>query len=329
MTVNKSALSGAAALMLLLVPMCAAAQQPAPGYPSRAVRFIVPYTPGGLGDSFARSLAEYLTEHLGQPVVVDNRPGASQALGADATAKSPADGYTIFMGTQSGMVINTIATRKLPYDPVRDFSPISMLFTSPLYLAVHPSVPANSVKELVTLAKAQPGKLSFASIGRGTIPFLSAEMLKSQAGIDILHVPYKGSAPAMADLVAGRVSMMFDGAVSLLPQVRAGKLRALASTGSERTEAMPDLPTIKESGFADFDVTAWFGLLAPAGVPRPIVDRLNREVVTMLKLPATRVRFVNAGIQLTPSTPEQLGARIVADLPIWTRVMRAAGIEPE
>jgi tripartite-type tricarboxylate transporter receptor subunit TctC len=316
-------------LCALLCGLAAQAQPAASGYPNRPVRFIVPYTPGGLGDTFARAVAQGLTERMGQPVIVENRPGASQAIGAEAAAKAAPDGYTLFMGTQSGLVLNTIARKTLPYDPVRDFAPISMLFTSPLYLVVHPSVPANSVQELIAAAKSRPGKLTFASIGAGSSLHLAAEMFKARANLDIVHVPYKGSAPAIADLLSGRVNMMFEGGVSALPHVRSGKLRALATTGGKRTDAMPDLPTMAESGVPGFEVTAWFGLVAPANVPRPIIERLNREVGETLRAPATREKFAAAGVEITPSTPEELGERIRSDLPYWMQVMRDAGIRPE
>jgi tripartite-type tricarboxylate transporter receptor subunit TctC len=298
-------------------------------YPSRPIRFIVPYTPGGLGDSFARALGEDLARRLGQPVVIDNRPGASQAIGAEATAKAPPDGYTMFMGTQSGMVLNTVARKKLPYDPVRDFAPVSLLFTTPLYLVVHPSVAATSIKELLVLARAKPGKLTFASIGNGTSQHLAGEMLRARGRIDIVHVPYKGSAPAITDLLGGQVDLMFEGGVSSLPHVRSGKLRALATTGRKRTEAMPELPTMAEAGVPDFDMTVWFGLVAPAGTPRPIIERLNREVGEILGTRALKDKFAAAGIDIIPSTPEELGERIRADLPYYTRLMREAGIQPE
>ena len=301
----------------------------AQAYPTRPIRFIVPFTPGGLGDTFARAVAEGLSQRLGQPVVVDNRPGASQAIGAEATAKAPPDGHTIFMGTQSGLVLNAIARKSLPYDPVRDFAPISLLFTTPLYLVVHPSLPAQSLEELLALARSRPGKLTFASIGTGSSLHLAGEMMKRRAGVDIVHVPYKGSAPAMTDLLSGQVDMMFEGGVSALPHVRAGKLRALATTGRKRTDAMPKLPTMSESGVPDFDVTVWFALFAPAGVPAPIVERLNREVGEVLRLKAIREKFAAAGIEIAASTPEALGERIRDDLPYWTKVMREAGIQPE
>jgi tripartite-type tricarboxylate transporter receptor subunit TctC len=298
-------------------------------FPSRPIRFIVPYTPGGLGDTFARAVGQGLAERMGQPVVIDNRPGASQAIGAEATAKAPPDGYTVFMGTQSGLVLNTLAKKSLPYDPVRDLAPISMLFTSPLYFVVNPSVPAKTVKELIALAQAKPGKLTFASIGPGSSLHLAGEMFRTQAKVDILHVPYKGSSPAMTDLLGGQVDMMFEGGVSSLPHVRSGKLRALATTGRKRTEAMPQLPTMIEAGVPDFDITVWFGLVGPGKTPRPIIDRLNREVGEILRTPALKEKFAAAGIEITPSTPEELGERIRADLPYWRKVMRDAGIQPE
>ena len=316
-------------LLQILALLTAAGALHAQPYPSRPVRFIVPYTPGGLGDTFARAVGEGLAQRLGQPVVIDNRPGASQAIGAEATAKAPPDGHTIFMGTQSGLVLNPAAKKKLPFDPVRDFAPVSLLFTTPLYLVVHPSVAAKSVQELLELARARPGKLTFASIGNGTSQHLAGEMLRTRAKVDIVHVPYKGSAPAITDLLSGQVNMMFEGGVSSLPHVRSGKLRALATTGRRRTEAMPELPTMAEAGVADFDITVWFGLVAPANTPREIVERLNREVGEILRTAQLKEKFAAAGIDITPSTPEELGSRIRADLPYYGKLMREAGIQPE
>ena len=314
------------ALLLLAAATAVQAQQV---YPSRPIRFIVPYTPGGLGDSFARAVGEELAKRMGQPVVIDNRPGASQAIGAEATAKAPPDGHTLFMGTQSGLVINTIARKQLPYDPVRDLAPVTMLFTTPLYLVVHPSVPAHSVKELIALARAKPGKLTFASIGSGSSQHLAGEMLRARAKVDIVHVPYKGSSPAMTDLLGGQVDMMFGGGVSSLPHVRSGKLRALATTGRRRADAMPELPTMAEAGVADFEFTVWFALVAPAATPRPIIERLNREVGEVLRTRGLKEKFAPAGIDIAPSTPEELGERIRADFPYYGKLMRDAGIQPE
>jgi len=313
----------------LAVSLIAALAVQAQAYPTRPIRFIVPYTPGGLGDSFARAVGDELAKRLGQPVVIDNRPGASQAIGAEATAKAPPDGHTIFMGTQSGLVINTIARKQLPYDPVRDLTPVTMLFTTPLYLVVHPSVPAHSVKELIALARARPGKLTFASIGNGSSQHLAGEMLRARAKVDILHVPYKGSSPAMTDLLGGQVDMMFEGGVSALPHARSGKLRALATTGRKRADAMPELPTMAESGVTDFEFTVWFALIAPAGTPRPIIERLNREVGEVLRTRELKEKFAPAGIDIAPSTPEELGERIRADLPYYGKLMRDAGLQPE
>jgi tripartite-type tricarboxylate transporter receptor subunit TctC len=314
------------ALLLLAAATAVQAQQV---YPSRPIRFIVPYTPGGLGDSFARAVGEELAKRMGQPVVIDNRPGASQAIGAEATAKAPPDGHTLFMGTQSGLVINTIARKQLPYDPVRDLAPVTMLFTTPLYLVVHPSVPAHSVKELIALARAKPGKLTFASIGSGSSQHLAGEMLRARAKVDIVHVPYKGSSPAMTDLLGGQVDMMFEGGVSSLPHVRSGKLRALATTGRRRADAMPELPTMAEAGVADFEFTVWFALVAPAATPRPIIERLNREVGEVLRTRGLKEKFAPAGIDIAPSTPEELGERIRADFPYYGKLMRDAVIQPE
>jgi tripartite-type tricarboxylate transporter receptor subunit TctC len=305
------------------------AQGSAANYPNRPVRFIVPYSPGGLGDTFARVVAEQLSQRLGQPVIVEDMPGASQAIGAAAAAKAPPDGYTIFMGTQSGLVLNTIARKKLPYDPVKDFAPVSMLFYTPLFLVVHPSVKANSVQELIALAKANPGRLTVASIGAGTSTHLAAEMFQTRTGTQLLHVPYKGSSQAITDVLAGQVNMMFEGGASALPYVRKGQLRALASSGTKRSEeAIRNLPIMAET-LPGFDFSVWFGIVAPAGVPRPIIDRLNKEISEIMKTPKTKDLAVTLGADIQTSTPEEMGARIRTDLQQFTKIMRDAGIEPQ
>ena len=316
-------------LAVFLAAGGAKAQAPASDYPNRPVRIIVPASPGGIPDAFSRALAQHLTEHMGQPVVVDNRPGASQVIAAEAAARAAPDGYTLFLGTQTGLVMTPISHKKLPYDPVRDFAPISLLFTSPLYLVVQASLPVKSVQDLVALARSRPGKLSYASLGVGSPHHLAAETFKSRAGLEILHVPYKGIGPAMADLLSGQVDLVFGAGLIYLPHVASGKLRMLATTAAKRTEAMPNLPTMSESGLPGFEVASWFGLVGPAGLPRPIVERLNREVAGMLRAPSTREKFADGGIDLTPSTPEEFGERIRADLPVWTRIMRDAGIQAE
>ncbi|MFC7518058.1 Bug family tripartite tricarboxylate transporter substrate binding protein [Herbaspirillum sp. GCM10030257] len=307
----------------------AQAQSGAAAYPNRPIKFIVPYSPGGLGDSFARAVGQDLSERLGQPVIIENMPGASQAIGAAAAAKAPADGYTLFMGTQSGLVLNSIARKKLPYDPVKDFTPISMLFSSPLYLVVHPSVEANSVKELIALAKAKPDFYTVATIGEGTSTHLASVMFETKTGVNLMQVSYKGSAPAITDVLGGRVHMMFEGGASALPYVRQGKLRALASTADERTEkAAPGLPTLAET-FPGFSLEVWFGLVAPAGLPKPIVDRLNKEIKEVQKSPKLLELAANLGADVLPSTPEQLGTRIRNELRDYAKVMKDAGIEPQ
>lgn len=324
-------LARAAAAVLLfaslvsIAPGEAAAQE----YPAKPVRLIVPLSPGGLVDTFGRAVAQHFTERLGQPVVVENRPGASQAIAAEALARSAPDGYTLLLATQSGIISTTVVRKSLPYDPLRDFAPVTVLFESPLYLVVHPSVPANSVAELISLAKSRPGKLSFATIGNGTAPHIGAALFMTMSGTQMLHVPYKGSSQAIADLLSGQVQLMFEGGVSSLPHVRSGKLRGLGTTAAHRTEAMPGMPTISEAGVPGYEVNTWFGLMTNAGVPRPIIDRLNREAREMLKLPATREKFKAAGIELKGSTPEEFDARIRAELPKWAKIMREIGIHPE
>ena len=289
----------------------AQAQSAADNYPNRPVRFLVPYTPGGALDVFARALGQHFLERTGQPMVVENRPGASQAIALDAAAKSPADGYTLVMGTQSGLVFLTAARKSLPYDPLRDITSITMLITFPFVVTVHPSLPVRSIQELIAHAKAQPGKLFYASIGSGSGHHLATEIFKTRTGIDMVHVPFKGNAQAQTDLVAGQVQVMLEGP-SILPYVKSGKVRALATTARTRTKSLPELPTVIE-----------------AGVPRPIIDRLNREVGDFLRLPSTHEKFAPSGYEFLPSTPEEMTERIKSELPMWTKVMRAVGIEPE
>lgn len=305
------------------------AQNPAVNYPSKPLRLIIPYAAGGLGDTVGRLAAQHLTTSLGQPVLADNRPGASQAIALELAAKATPDGYTLVLGTQSGLIFATAARKSLPYDPLRDIASISMLFTVPYYLIVHPSLPAKNVQELVALARANPGKYSFGSIGVGSGNHLAMEIFKVRAGIDMVHVPFKGAPQGMLALVAGDLNLTFEGPVTSLPNIRSGKIRALASSGITRTLALPDLPTMAESGLPGFDVVTWFGLSTTGGTPRPIIDRLNREIGEFLKLPSTRARFSDMNLDVVYSTPEAMTARLQADLPLITKVMRAAGIQPE
>lgn len=313
-----------AALALALAGTAAVPSLAQAAYPDRPIKFIVPYSPGGLGDSFARLVAQGLSERLRQAVIVENMPGASQAIGAAAAAKAAPDGYTLFMGTQSGLVLNTIAQKKVPFDAVKDFAPVSMLFSSPLFLVVHPSVPAKTVPELIALAKSKPDELTVATIGDGTSTNLGALMFQKRAGVKFMHIPYKGSAPAITDVLAGRVDMFFEGGASALPYVRQGKLRALASTAQERTEkAAPGLPTLKES-FPGLHLEVWFGIVAPAGTPKPIIDLLNKEIGEVQKSAKIHELAANLGADVVPSTPEELGQRIRKELVEYTTIMRAA-----
>jgi len=314
---------------VVLAALACASGARAQDYPAKPVRIIIPYTPGGLVDVFARALGNHLAQRLGQPFIMDNRPGASQAIGLEIAAKSPPDGYTLVTGTQAGLVFTTAARASLPYDPLRDFSHISTLFDTPFYLLVHPSLPVHSVQELIAYAKARPGKLSYGSIGVGSGHHLAMELFKMRTGIDVVHVPYKGSPQSMTDLVSGIFQLEFEGPVASLPNIRSGKVRALASSGTERTRAMPDLPTVSQAGLPGFEIAPWFGLSAPAGVPRAIIQRLNREVVGMLSSPVERERFAASNIDFKPSTPEEMTERVRDEIPKWTKVMRAAGIQPE
>jgi hypothetical protein len=302
----------------------------AQAWPNRAVRVIVPYPPGGIGDTVTRAIAQGLSEQFGQPFVIDNKPGASQKIGAEMVAKSPADGYTLFLGSVTSLAINVNSQKKMSYDPVRDFSPVSMAFFSPLYLVVNPSVPANSVNELISLSKAQPGKLSFASIGQGGSIHLAGELFRSMAGLEMMHVPYKGSAPALTDVIGGQVNLMFDAGVSALPQVRAGKLRALAVTSSKRSSSAPDLPTVAEAGnLPGYEATIWFGFVAPVGTPQEIVNRLSQEISKVMRQPGLRERFAPQGVELASSNPAEFAEFIKAEIPKWGKVLRDANVAPE
>jgi tripartite-type tricarboxylate transporter receptor subunit TctC len=296
-------------------------------YPARPVRMIVPSTPGGSVDTLTRAIAVRLSESWGQQVVVDNRPGAGGIIAADLTAKAAPDGYTLIMCTVASCATNVSLHRKLPYDPVRDFAPITLAATQNLMLLVHPSVPAGSVNELVAAAKASPGKYSFASAGNGTGGHLSGELFKLLAGIELLHIPYKGVAPALVDVVSGQVSMTFASILSSLPQVRSGKLKALAVTGEKRSLAAPDVPTMMEAGVKAYESATWYGLLAPAKTPATIVQRLNTEVVAILKQPEVNDRLSREGADPVGSTPEEFARYIKSEISKWAKVVKAANIQ--
>ena len=312
----------ASTLLLACLPLAAAAQ--AGSFPDKPIRIVVPFPPGGATDAAARLVAVKMGEHWGQPVVVDNRAGAGGNVGSDLVAKAPADGYTLVMGVTGSHAINTSLYSRMPYDPVADFVAISQVAVVPNVLVVHPSVPAKNLAELVALAKKEPGKLNYASLGNGTAAHLGMEMLKSDAGVDIAHVPYKGSAPAVSDLLAGQVQMMVDGLPSALPHVKAGKLRAIALTSLRRAPSLPDLPTIAET-YPGFYADAWSGLFAPKGTPQPVVDKLSAEVERILKLPEVREKLTALGAEPVGSTQAEFTAHVKREIEKWAKVVKTSG----
>ncbi|MBA3504909.1 MAG: tripartite tricarboxylate transporter substrate binding protein [Betaproteobacteria bacterium] len=294
-------------------------------YPTKPIRIVVPFPAGGTTDILARAVAQRLSETLGQPAVVDNRPGAGGNIGAELVAKAPADGHTLLMGTVGTHAINASLYSKMPYDHVRDFAPIILVAGVPNVLVVHPSVPVGSVKELIAYAKANPGKLNFASSGSGTSIHLAGELFKTMAGVQMAHVPYKGSAPAVTDLLGGQVQLMFDNLPSALPHIKAGKLKALAVTSATRAAALPDVPTIAESGLAGFDATSWFGLLAPAGTPQPIIARLNNEVAKWLASAEAKEKMAGLGANTAGHSTDEFVRHIAAETSKWAKVVKESG----
>jgi tripartite-type tricarboxylate transporter receptor subunit TctC len=298
-------------------------------YPSKPVRLVAPFAPGSTIDIIGRIVAPKLTEALGQPVLVDNRPGAGGMVGMDAVAKAPPDGHTLVIGALGPLAMNPALYPKTPFDPVRDFAAVSLLATGPVAIAVHPSVPARNVKELVELAKREPGKLNFGSPGVGTSPHLTGELLKMLTGTDIVHVSYKGNAEALTDLVSGRVSIVFTGVPPVVPLVKAGRVRLLATTGRQRTAQLPHVPTIVEAGLPGAQVLIWYGVVAPIATPKELVARLNREIVKIMQAPDIRERFSQQGIEPETSTPEQFAQLIREEYARWTKVIRTTGIKLE
>jgi len=312
----------AAAFAALIAAPLAGAQAT---YPTKPIRIVVPFPAGGTTDILARAAAQRLSETLGQPAVVDNRPGAGGNIGAELVAKAPPDGHTLLMGTVGTHAINASLYSKMPYDHVRDFAPIILVAGVPNVLVVHPSVPAGSVKELIAYAKANPGKLNFASSGSGTSIHLAGELFKTMAGVQMAHVPYKGSAPAVTDLLGGQVQLMFDNLPSALPHIKAGKLKALAVTSATRAAALPDVPTVAESGLAGFDATSWFGLLAPAGTPQPIIARLNSEVAKWLATAEAKEKMAGLGANTAGHSTDEFVRHIAAETTKWAKVVKESG----
>ena len=294
-------------------------------YPAKPIRFVVPYPAGGPLDTVARLLGQKVSESMKQPVIVDNRPGAGGNIGADFVAKAAPDGYTILMGAVATHAINPTLYGHIPYDPVADFMPITQVASTPNVLVVNPSLPAKSVREFIAYAKANPGKLNFGSGSTGSAGHLAGELFKTMAGVAMTHVPYKGAGPAMQDLVAGQIQLMFDNLASSFGQIRAGKVRALAVTTAKRTSLAPDLPTIAESGLPGFDINTWFGVFAPAKTPQPIVDRLHAELTRALAMPDVRQKMVDLGAEPVGSTPAEFAAYIRSERDKYARVIKASG----
>lgn len=315
-------------LLCLLTTAIALAAAPASAqpYPAKPVRVVVPFPAGGNADIFARAFAQKLGDAWKQIPIVDNRAGAAGIIGTQFVAKAPADGYTLLFGTTGTHTTNPAVYAKLPYDPVRDFAPVSNFADSPFLLVVHPSIPVRTLQQLVALAKSRPGQLDYASFGTGSSAHLAGEMLRTMAGINIIHVAYKGGPPAVNDLVGGHVSLMFNSLPAVLPLVKADRLRALAVASAKRSPTLPDLPTFAESGLPGFEAGSWYGVLAPAGTPREVITRLHAETVQMLALPDIRQKLAAEGADAIGNSPEEFAAQIRRDIERWEKVARAANI---
>lgn len=314
-----------ALLAFALWPITATAQ----GYPTKSIRFIVPFPPGGGNDTIARLIGQKLTAATGQQVLVDNRPGAGGAIGAEAAAKSPADGYTMFLAGVATHGINPNLRRKIPYDPLKDFDAVSLIASAPLLVVVHPSLPIKSVKQLVALAKARPGQINYASNGAGGSSHLAVELFNMMSGTKMTHIPYKGLAPALTDLLSGEVQVMFSSAVAMLPQVKAGKLRAIAMTGARRSPAIPDIPTVAEAGVPGYETGSWYGVVVPAGTPRVAIDRLSREIIAIVRAPEITSRLNDEAVIPVGSTPAEFSAHIKNELARWAKTIKQAGLALE
>ncbi|MBL0420795.1 tripartite tricarboxylate transporter substrate binding protein [Ramlibacter sp. AW1] len=294
-------------------------------FPDKPIRLIVPFPAGGAADAMARSMASRMGSELGQQVVIENRGGAGGTTAAEAAARSAPDGYTLFFGTMGTQAINAALYKRLRYDPVKDFAPVSLTHTTPRVLVVHTSVPANSIRELVALAKARPGELSYGSAGSGSSSHMSGALFESQAGVNLLHVPYKGSAPLMTDVLAGRVNMTFDSYAVYEEHIKAGKVRALGVTSRNRMASLPNVPTIAESGLPGYEVANWLGVLAPAGTPGDVIARLNGAIARAMATPALRQQMIGLGIEPTSGTPEDFAALIRSEIPKWTEIVKKSG----
>ena len=320
---NHSASPFAALMILAAAALPAAAQT---DYPSRPIRMLVPFSPGGASDTAARVVSQQLAPRFGQQIVIENRPGAGGVIGTEIAARATPDGYTLLMGSNTEIVINPNLYKKLPYNTQKDFTPISLVADTPLILVVNPSVPAKSVQELIALAKAKPGVLNYASSGNGSTVQLASEMFKTMAGVNIRHIPFNGSAPAVIQTIAGETQLVFPAMPAALQQARSGKLRALAVTSAKRVAAAPELPTVAESGVPGYEISIWNGLLAPAGTPKPVLDRLHVELLKVLALPEVKQSFANIGAEVITSTPARFAAFIQSDLAKYAKVVKDADV---
>jgi len=313
-------------LALTLLPAVTALAQT---YPTRPIRWIVTYPPGGPTDVVARAIGAKLTEAWGQQVVIDNRAGAGGVIGTDLAAKAVPDGYTLLFGTSAGLTINPALSSKLPYDAIKDFAPVSLLVLNPQLLVLNNAVPANTMKELIAYAKARPGQLNYASVGQGSPNHLGMELLKALAHIEIVHVPYKGTGPAITDLLGGQVQLMFNSMPSVLPLIKSGKLKGLAVGSAQRSPAIPDIPTVAEAGVPGFENVTWYGMFAPARTPHDIIVKLNQQVVKILAEPEMAQRLASQGAEPRSSTPEELVKFMRVESARWKKVIQAAGIKLE
>src|SRR4051794_31434009 len=309
-----------------MVLLSGSALAAAADFPAKPIHLIVPFPPGGGNDTVARAIAQEVGPDLGQPLIIDNRPGAGGSVGAELAAKAPAAGYTLFLARAGSHAVNPTLHKKLPYDAVKDFTPITLIASAPSVLVVNPSVPARNIAEFTAYARANPGKLNYASNGNGSAAQLAAAMYESMAGVKMVHVPYKGIAPALNDLLGGEVQLLFGTVVALVPHIQSGRLRALAVTGRKRSALIPDVPTLRESGLPEYEAGSWYGIEAPAGTPRPIIEQLNAVIVKALRQPDVAKRLAAEGAEVVGSTPEEFGAHIKSELARVEKVVRAAGI---
>lgn len=313
--------------LFALLLICFSASANAQGWPNKPIRYIVPFPPGAFNDTLGRTISAELSKTLGQPMVVDNRPGGNSVIGTELAAKSPPDGYTLFGAALPFSAIQSL--HKVSFDVTKDFAPITLAGFSANMLVANPSFPANNVKELIAHARANPGKINYGSSGNGTSVHLAMELFKSMTRTYMLHIPYKGSAPVVTDLIAGQIDVMFDNTPNVIGHVRAGKMKALAVTTTQRSPLAPDVPTVAEAGVPGYDQTAWFGVLAPAGTPRDIIGRLNAEIVKLLNSAEVKERFAKQGVEVRTSTPEQFATFLRSEVDRWGKVIREAGIKSD